>query len=46
MNTCIICGCEIDAFEICDDCAEEMETEQIDPYDENPYEEYDLEYDG
>jgi hypothetical protein len=37
---CAICGDEIKYSEICEDCVEAIEAEGIDPYDENPYDEY------
>jgi len=39
--TCAICGCEIKTCEICEDCAEIIALEGIDPFEEDdPYEEY------
>ncbi|MCV0439850.1 MAG: hypothetical protein K5880_14640 [Hydrogenophaga sp.] len=34
---CAICGVEIQTCEICEDCAEQIDTEGIDPYEEYGY---------
>jgi len=44
VTLCAICGCEIQAYEICEDCAEAIEAEGIDPFDEEPHEEYGFDY--
>jgi predicted amidophosphoribosyltransferase len=37
---CAVCGKEIPAYEVCEDCSEQIAAEGIDPYEEDPYEEY------
>jgi predicted amidophosphoribosyltransferase len=43
-HLCAICGQQVDFCEICEDCAEAIEVEGIDPHEENPYEEYGFDY--
>lgn len=38
---CAICGCEIQSYEVCEDCEEQITSEGIDPYEED--EEWEIE---